>query len=233
MTLINPAVAADFDPSTALATFQREGHVRLAGIMAPEQADAVSAALDAKTDWTLTCATEAGTARINAADIATWDEAKRAELSAALMAAARKGLGFSYLSALLAAGNTDRLAQFADGLMDATTLDFIGKVTGMNGLASATSQATRYGPGHYLTRHTDAPQDETRQLAFVWGFTRPWHPDWGGLLQFYMPDGTPERTYAPGFNTLDLFSVNKIHAVSFIAPYAGAPRHAISGWYMG
>jgi Rps23 Pro-64 3,4-dihydroxylase Tpa1-like proline 4-hydroxylase len=65
--------------------------------------------------------------------------------------------------------------------------------------------------GQYLTRHRDDIEGTTRRLAYVFGFTRRWHPDWGGLLQFYEDDGTPRDAWVPAFNRLSLFAIRHVH----------------------
>jgi len=123
--------------------------------------------------------------------------------------------------------------RFFDALTGPEMLGLVTDVTGVSGIGAVSAQVTRFGPGHYLTRHRDDPKEEQRRLAFVWGFTPQWHPDWGGLLQFYTDSGAPTLSFAPGFNTLDVFEIDHVHAVTFIAPFAGGVRQAVSGWYLG
>ncbi|MCI4645813.1 MAG: 2OG-Fe(II) oxygenase [Hyphomonadaceae bacterium] len=236
MTLLNTSFAPGFDPSEAARTFASQGHVRLHGALPPDQADAIAQGMAELTGWKLTCAIGEGSARLDPAEIREWPAEKRQDLNTALLQSAQKGEGFSYLGRLLGAepaetGPQHLLEDFKTALMGPDMLGFIQQLTGMTGLNRTSAQATRFGPGHYLTRHNDAPLGEGRQLAFVWGFTPNWHPDWGGLLQFYSDAGEPERAFAPGFNTLDLFTVQKVHAVTFVAPYAGGLRSVVSGWY--
>src|SRR5262249_16875330 len=108
----------------------------------------------------------------------------------------------------------------------------IRTITGSAGFDNAFAQATNYEPGHYLTRHLDDPKGEQRKFAFVWGFTRKWDPDWGGLLQFFDDQNLPPHTLSPGFNTLDLFDVRHVHSVTLVAPWAMNSRLAVSGWFV-
>ena len=110
-------------------------------------------------------------------------------------------------------------------------LDFVKQVSGRNDVVSADAQYTRYSAGQYLTRHRDVVDRPPRRLAYVLGFTRNWHPDWGGLLQFYEDNGTPRDAWAPAFNRLVLFDVRHVHAVTYVAPFAGAARLSLTGWY--
>ncbi|TRY30622.1 2OG-Fe(II) oxygenase family protein [Aliiglaciecola sp. M165] len=111
------------------------------------------------------------------------------------------------------------------------TLDAIKKISGFDDIVAASAQVTRYHPGNFLTRHNDINANEERRVAYVLNLTPDWHPDWGGLLQFYQADGTPRDAWAPMFNSLALFDVNHVHAVTYVAPYATKPRFSITGWF--
>lgn len=111
--------------------------------------------------------------------------------------------------------------------------DFLGfarEITGTDAIAFADAQATLYRNGHFLTAHDDNVPNARRLVAYVFGFTPVWRPEWGGLLEFPGTIGTIESAYLPGFNTLKLFRVQMSHYVSVVAPYAQAPRHSITGW---
>ena len=70
-------------------------------------------------------------------------------------------------------------------------------------------------------------------VAFVFGLTGKWRPEWGGLLLFHDRAGEVERGLVPGMNALTLFRVPRVHSVSLVAPFAPAPRAAVSGWLNG
>ncbi|MEI8606383.1 2OG-Fe(II) oxygenase family protein [Pseudoalteromonas sp. B160] len=63
------------------------------------------------------------------------------------------------------------------------------EITGNENVISASVQVTRYISGNFLTRHNDVLPSEGRAIAYVFGFTPNWHPDWGGLLHFLMLKG--------------------------------------------
>lgn len=111
-------------------------------------------------------------------------------------------------------------------------LDVMRAITGSSDFDDVTAQASQFRQGHYLTRHLDDVTGEQRKYAFVVGLTRAWHPDWGGLLQFFTKQGEPTASFSPGFNTLDLFDVTHVHSVTFVTPFARAPRFAVSGWFV-
>ncbi len=97
-------------------------------------------------------------------------------------------------------------------------------------ISFADAQATRYRPGHFLTRHTDAVDGKCRHIAYVLNLSPVWSADWGGILQFFDRSGNVTGGFSPCFNTLNLFRVPSEHAVSIVAPFAAAHRLSITGW---
>jgi len=109
-------------------------------------------------------------------------------------------------------------------------LDFAREATGVQTISLVDAQATLYRPGHFLTEHDDRAEGKRRVAAYVLNFTREWHADWGGVLQFIDSDGHVAEGYTPAFNALNLFRVPQRHSVSFVAPFARAGRYSITGW---
>jgi SM-20-related protein len=228
------------NPSLDLAGLAREfaqrRRIRIHGVLAPDFAAAVAADMG-RLPYKWFCATGKGVEVFDPREIAGWSRGEQQELQHELHSAASRGQGFAYLGF----GMTDAwrvgvpdtpLGRLHTGIAAPETQAAIRTITGADTFDHAFAQATEYRPGHYLTRHLDDPAGEARRFAFVWGLTPAWHPDWGGLLQFYARDGRPLDSFAPGFNTLDLFDVSHVHAVTYVAPFALHPRHAVSGWYM-
>jgi len=110
-------------------------------------------------------------------------------------------------------------------------LSYIESISGVTNLRSASVQITRYISGNFLTRHNDVVPQEGRAVAFVFGFSQNWHPDWGGLLHFFNKQGDVIDTFSPGNNLLTLFDVNIAHSVSYVTPFAKHPRFSITGWF--
>ncbi len=223
--------------ATLAEQYRANRHVRIPDVLHPDRAAELLASMGEIGEWMLLCATEAGTAVIDPTDARQWTPDRQADLQKTLLGAARQGIGFAYLAYRMherwKAGPPDTpLGRFHTALAGPEILGLVEAVTGHEGLGGTSAQLTRFGPSHYLTRHRDDPATEGRRLAFVWGFTPQWHPDWGGLLQFYTDDGAPTRAFAPGFNTLDLFEIDHVHAVTYITPFAGGIRQAVSGWYL-
>jgi Rps23 Pro-64 3,4-dihydroxylase Tpa1-like proline 4-hydroxylase len=111
-------------------------------------------------------------------------------------------------------------------------LEFARALTGVPELRRAYAQATCYLPGDFLKRHDDTSAEEGRRFAYVLNLTREWEADWGGLLQFLDADGRVEETLMPRWNSLSIFRVPTYHCVTFVAPWARAPRLAITGWLL-
>jgi len=109
-------------------------------------------------------------------------------------------------------------------------LNFISGVTGFNDLRFANSQATAFGPGHFLTKHSDEVGRANRKLAYVVSLTKKWDLDWGGVLLFINQDGKVVEGFIPTFNALNLFSVPQNHTVSYIVPFAPEIRYSLTGW---
>lgn len=111
-------------------------------------------------------------------------------------------------------------------------LAFARDLTGDDRIAYVDAQATRYLPGHFLNGHDDRNADAGRLYAYVLNVSPVWRAEWGGLLMFLdEADGSVTETFTPGFGTLNLFRVPQPHAVSMVAPFAGAPRYSVTGWW--
>lgn len=109
-------------------------------------------------------------------------------------------------------------------------LDFIAALTGTRRGVYADIQATRFRPGHYLTRHDDHREGAGRLCAYVLNLTPQWRADWGGLLTFIDADGHVAEAYTPAFNALNVLKVPQAHAVSCVAPFADGARLSLTGW---
>ncbi|HYC04611.1 MAG TPA: 2OG-Fe(II) oxygenase family protein [Azospirillaceae bacterium] len=109
-------------------------------------------------------------------------------------------------------------------------LGLIREVTGQGDITMADAQATLFGPGDFLTRHTDENPGKGRRLAYVLNLSPAWQAEWGGVLEFLDADGNVAEGFVPRFNTLNLFTVPANHHVSYVSPLAAAGRYSITGW---
>jgi Rps23 Pro-64 3,4-dihydroxylase Tpa1-like proline 4-hydroxylase len=166
-------------------------------------------------------------------DIACLGAEQRKALYSEIYQAAAKGSGFLY------GRNKIELSESAlpetravlELMNSEHVLTMIKKITGSAAINYADGQVTRFRVGDFLTRHIDSVPGETRQFAYVLNLNQNWHPDWGGLLQFFEKSGTPQNALSPVFNSLTLFDVNKVHSVTSIAPFAPTDRLSITGWF--
>ena len=165
------------------------------------------------------------------AQLAVPDQKK---LQTELSELASQGVGFLYAGFRMDGQNLSAAPLVLKRLFELVNTELLEKIALISdcpNIKDADGQFTRLTQGHYLTRHRDNVQAERRRLAYVLNFTRTWHPDWGGLLQFYENDGTPRDAWTPQFNSLVLFDVRHVHSVTYVAPHAAAPRFALTGWY--
>ncbi|MFZ5608016.1 MAG: 2OG-Fe(II) oxygenase [Pseudomonadota bacterium] len=123
------------------------------------------------------------------------------------------------------------LMRFLEFVNMEEVLTLIRSVTGMHDIIKADGQATFFAPNQFLRQHTDDVAEEYRRLAYVFGFTKNWDPNWGGYLQFYDQAGNITHALMPRFNVLSIFAVPRSHSVGHVAPFAGAPRLSITGWF--
>jgi SM-20-related protein len=162
----------------------------------------------------------------------------KAQISKALMQNATRGVGYLYCGYVMnesraSTGDTAFLSDVFRYLNSTDMLQFVGEISGRDDLQRADAQYTRFSAGQYLTRHRDDIKGTTRRLAYIFGFTRRWHPDWGGLLQFFEDDGTPRDAWMPSFNRLSLFDIRHVHSVTYVTPFAGEARLSLTGWFYG
>ncbi len=100
---------------------------------------------------------------------------------------------------------------------------------GARDIASAEACATRCRPGHFLAIHDDRHEETHRRVAYAFGLSPVWRPEWGGLLMFH--DGRQDvELLVPRMNELNLFGVPQDHSVSLVAPFAPEPRYSVTGW---
>jgi len=156
----------------------------------------------------------------------------RNQLLNAIKAQAAHGVGFWYERHSITSDDSGLTGDLYNWLNSSDLLKSITKLTGTTDYAGAIAQATRYTSGDFLTRHKDDVSKDNRKIAFVINLSPRWHPDWGGLLQFYEENGTPRDAWSPDFNSLSLFDVTHVHSVSCLSPFAPEPRLAISGWFV-
>lgn len=157
--------------------------------------------------------------------------AQRQQLVRNVYTLATRGVGFWYGRHGINPGTKDALGEIYQWLSSDETLRLVRQISGIPTLGAPSAQLTAFGPGDFLTRHRDDVTSERRKIAFVLNLTEGWHPDWGGLLQFFHDSGETRDSWSPLFNSLCLFDVKHVHSVTCVAPFAPRARLAISGWF--
>ncbi|TCO75746.1 Rps23 Pro-64 3,4-dihydroxylase Tpa1-like proline 4-hydroxylase [Chromatocurvus halotolerans] len=219
----------------ATQQYREEARTRVYQVWRPDVAQGIATAMASAVFYANTFHVDGRTQLATPDELQKMGPQARQQLGEKINAGAADGVGFLYERYYLPeqpeASVPEPLYGVAETLNSEPVLAMVREVSGIDDISCASMQVTRYRAGHFLTRHNDVVPAEQRRVAYVLGFTPRWHPDWGGLLQFYRQDGVPQDAWAPGFNDLMLFDVHRVHAVTYVAPFAGAPRQAISGWF--
>lgn len=226
----------EIDRETVQARFLDEGRVHIPAVLETPSAQSVYKAIKENQDWNLVFDLNGRHRSLDASGMSQVGGDKLSEFLKIVHGQAEKG--FQYLFSnfplyevyhrkLAPELFLNRVFEFLNG---AGFLSFVRFVTGIEDIGFADAQVTRYTSGHFLTAHDDAIEGKDRRVAYVLNFTPEWRADWGGQLQFIGADGHVERAYIPAFNALNLFKVPQKHAVSVVAPFAGAARYSITGW---
>src|SRR5690606_1574068 len=183
LSMLNP----DLDRKQLAAEFRRDQRILIDGILRHEVAERIREICAEKVPFDYVYFLDGAVRLSSEMEMASLDAATKAEISRGLMQNATDGIGYLYCSYLMnesRAGDPGERRFLYDVfkyLNSTEMLDFICDVTGKTDLVRADAQYTRYSAGQYLTRHRDDPEGQARRLAYVFGFTRKWHPDWGGL----------------------------------------------------
>ena len=127
------------------------------------------------------------------------------------------------------AGN--EMFDFSDFLMSKACLSLLSTVTGLDLSTSVSVFCSCYGPGCFLSTHTDTGRGK---LAFVYNATRFWNDGDGGQFQLLSPDwASVLATVPPRYNSLTFFRVEGQgvpHRVLPVSTTTTSRRMAISGW---
>ena len=218
------------------AAFAKTRRLHIPDILTIDSARRVHACLTGEVEWHLVFNEGDKVHTLYPEQVKALTDAQKNQIRQIVVGQARKGFQFLYNDYniydyyLNGKERGHFLARFHEFLNGDAFLSFIREITGFASVRFADSQATAYGPGHFLTQHHDEIAGKNRKLAYVFNFTPGWNMDWGGILQFLGNDGNVECGFVPAFNALNLFSVPQDHAVSYVAPYAPAIRYSITGW---
>ena len=233
--MLNP----DLDLDALAEQYRQERRLRIENFLEAEVAAKIFQYCQESAEYRLVYSKDGQNVAMGMDELAKLSASEKKQMNLEIMNAGSKGEGFLYNGYQMGhAGDTEdeklrflhEVFEFFNG--DAL-LSAVRTITGETGIVSADAQYTKFNPGHFLTRHRDVVPGKDRRVAYVYSSTGGWHPDWGGLLQFYREDGSPRDAWPPGFNILSLFDTSHIHSVTYVAPFAQAPRLSLSGWFRG
>lgn len=229
----NPAI----DLTAAARTFRETGMVQIPDVLAPESAEHLLRLAETAIDWDLAFQGEDGRpAVLSRSEIAALGEDSLRRRLTAMMQTAGEGYGFLYLAyplitAYLAGRDPGHPVHALTEFLNADFLELGRQVTGRMDIVKADGQLTRYRPGDFIGLHNDIGSEKSdRLIAYTFGLTRRWRPDWGGQLLFHDRSGDVIHGHAPRWNTLTLFTVPQDHSVAPVSAYARAPRLSVVGW---
>lgn len=229
MTYFHP----DLDVAALRHAMRRDGRVLARDFFAPEVAEALAAAVE-RTDWALTFRDGEGDRVIDGEALRALAPTQRGALTQGIHQRAEREFQFSFFTHSMVhsaqRGDVDLLARFVRWMADEPFLGLMRDLADEPAINRVYAQATMYSRGNFLLAHDDHVETEQRRLAYVINLTRRWRPDWGGLLHFTDATGNVTDCYFPHFNSMSLFKVPQTHFVSYVPPFAGGERNAITGW---
>jgi Rps23 Pro-64 3,4-dihydroxylase Tpa1-like proline 4-hydroxylase len=232
--MLNP----NLDIEALASAYAIDDRVRIQNLLDPDFAEQLHAACRDDVPYEYICHVDGENVVMPEDELRGLSPADQQELQNTLIKAAAEGVGFFYSGYQMRRAqidtNDDKLSflhQMFDFVNSEKMLSFIAAISGRSDLNSADAHYTRYTSGQYLTRHKDDITAEGRRIAYVMGFSKDWHPDWGGLLHFFEDDGTGRDFWTPTFNSLSLFDVRHVHSVSYVTPFAKQQRLSLTGWF--
>ena len=232
--MLNP----NLDIERLATEYAADDRVRVADLLDNDFAERLHQACRNDVPYEYLCHVDGKSVAIPPDDLKALGPEEQRNLDRSIMDAASKGVGFFYSGYQMRrardATDDDKLGflhEMFDFVNSDDVLSMVSTITGRDDITCADAHYTRFTPGQFLTRHKDDIRDEGRRIAYVMGFSKNWHPDWGGLLHFFEDNGTPRDFWMPMFNSLVLFDVRHVHSVSYVTPFAKEPRLSLTGWF--
>jgi len=235
----NPPVA--FNPALDLQglreRFDATGRVQVKDAFSDDTAGRLHQCLSQETPWMLAF-NEGETPRyLSRQEMDEMSDAQKANMMQNIFSNASKQFQYAYsdfpVSGTINDPNqpnqyTHDVLRFLNGQ---TFQDMIKKVTGLEGKFAVDGHATCFQSGHFLTIHNDTDADDRREIAYVINMTPTWRSDWGAHLMFYDDEFNIVETFAPKYNTINMFRIPQAHAVSFVPPFCPQKRFGMTGWF--
>lgn len=236
MTLADIRLRSGLQPAEFAEPYARRGVVQIPDFLESAAADAVAATL-AGLPYLIVAPDETGETLVMSDEVMRrFGEAQVRAFLQDTIRRASAGFAFVHRSYPLqdeyARDPHQPIARVTEFLQSRAFLD-VGEALAGRPVNGVRVQASHYRRGDFLTLHDDSHRTDKRVAAFTLGFTRGWRPDWGGQLLFHDAAGDVELGLAPRFNVLTVFKVPRAHSVASVAPYAGADRLSLTGWFIG
>lgn len=233
-----PALSPDLDIETPRKAMAETTRCQLDGVLDADTLAAARAAVDAVPRWTLVTKLHGKHFDLDSDAMAAQSPAQRADFQRHVDGEAERGFAYLYDSySLYDKWHKGELRDEAPALCDLyeminshVFLEPMRKVLDAPEISFADAQLTRYTAGHFLTTHDDGVAGKNRVAAYVLTLSERWGKAWGGLLEFYKPDGSVDTAFVPRGNTLSMFRVPQPHAVTRVGDKVKAARVSITGW---
>ena len=231
MTLrLSPAL----DVAALRKGFAMHRRLHIPGVLDPDSAEAVVAAMEAFDGWKVSVSAGGETFELPLTGRVAAEPGKQGWIDQARVDGAEARMQYIFDTRRLDMEPEDMprdvVSEVPGFLNGPDFIAFMHAVTGDDRIDFADAQATRYRPGHVLTGHDDMAAGKNRLYAYVLNLTRGWRTDWGGVLTFEGTDGHVDQGFAPAFNALNIFAVPMRHAVTQVASFAARDRLSITGW---
>jgi hypothetical protein len=227
-------LSPSLDVAALRAAFAARRRLHIPGVLDPDSAEAVVAAMEAFGGWKLSVSAGGEAFELPLADRVAAEPGKQGWIDQARVDGTEPRMQYIFDTRRLdmepGDAPRDAVGEVLPFLNGPEFLSLARGVTGDDRIDFADAQATRYRAGQVLTGHDDAAAGKNRLYAYVLNLTREWRADWGGLLAFEGADGHIEEGFAPAFNALNLFAVPMRHAVTQVASFAPRDRLSITGW---
>ena len=230
------AINPDHAPASLARRYADEGKLQIPDFLTRDSADYLYRLLGENTHWYLSYNEGSENYESSLAEFEALSPAHRQQFMSNIYRRAQTDFQYLfrqyYISQAVELGENPghpmhRYHEFVNG---DGFLNFMRVLTGSPDIAKSDSYASWYGPGHFLTCHDDRHASHDRVAAYVISMTRDWNQNWGGHLAFYDDAGNIETAFKPSFNTLNIFSIPRAHAVQLVAPFAGHARTSYLGW---
>lgn len=230
------AIAQDQNIDQLRANFGAQNRVQVVNFLTKSSADRIYQSLRDQQDWNLAWNKNGSHTDMNYEGVSRWTESQKKQLDEIIHKQAEHKFQYRYAAVpihdiyhqnLLPGHFFNQLYEFIN---NPQTIQFVRDITGLDSIAFADAQATRYSKGHFLTEHDDFVEGKNRLVAYVINLTPKWKKDWGGALIFPDEDHKAEAWF-PRFNVLNLLAVPQKHAVTVVSPFAPVHRYAITGWF--